>query len=160
MIQPLATSTAGNQQRPLSAPGLFPAREISIPALMGGIPPGHGSGWHQLRVCGRAGAAHPSVRPGGATRSCVRWPWSQGGAATGAGQRSRTAPWCSGTAGSECPQPQHGHEVGCNPKNPQNPQVAANSRCGGMSRSTRGQTKSFRSDPHLPWAEIHSFEVS
>lgn len=84
----------------------------------------------------------------------------RGEAATGAGQRSRTAPWCSGTAGSECPQPQHGHEVGCNPKNPQNPQVAASSRCGGMSRSTRGQTKSFRSDPHLPRAEIHSFEVS
>lgn len=45
-------------------------------------------------------------------------------------------------------------------KNPPNPQVPANSSCGGMSRSTRGQIKSFRSDPHLPRAEIHGFEVS
>lgn len=77
-------------------PGLFPAGRSPFPS------------WARLGLAaalpgGSTGTARRSLHAGGASRSCARWPRSQRGAATGTGQRSRTAPWCSGAAGSERP---------------------------------------------------------
>lgn len=154
------TSTAGNKQQLLLAPAFFPARVISIPALMGGIPAGHGSGWHQpLRVAGLAQPIPLSmqvVQPGAVSggRGVSEGQLRERSSAPGQRPGVREQPALSARG------PRMDTRWVAIQKISPIHRVPANFRCGGMSHSTRGQTESFRSDPHLPQTEIQGFEVS
>lgn len=109
----------------LSPWGLFPARAISIPAVMGGIPPGHGSG--------SAGLAQPIplsiqvVQPGAVSggRGVGKGQLRERGSAPGQRPGVREQPALSTRSPATDTR-----WVAIQKKSP-NPQVPASSRCGG-----------------------------